>query len=59
MVSIPWHKWLQWKWDDHAELALVEVVVGVEVELSAEMECCLEICQILEDLDLVLLLLVH
>ena len=54
MVSIPWGGWLQWKWQDHVELALVEVEVGVE--LSAEMECCLETYQILEGLYLMQLL---
>ena len=53
IVSIPLDKRLHWKWHEHVEPALVEVEVGVAVELSAEMECCLE------GLDLMPLVLVH
>ena len=47
MVSILLDNWLRWKWHCHEGSALVEVEVGVEVELSDEMELFLEIYQIL------------
>ena len=59
MVSILWDRWLHWNWHGPVELALVEVEVGVEVELPDKMELCLEIEQILGGLDLRLLLLGH